>query len=153
MNSEQYHALLQDLARRANMADPSGLVDHGRVRIGELDAVLEHAPAYDPTLLQVRLRLGALPQQGDELVRAVLEANYTSGYGGECVFSLYPATDDVIITMRVRLQESMTGQELWQGISDVARHASDIWDGIAATAQTAPTAMPHGFRMGPGLMA
>ncbi|MES2785969.1 MAG: CesT family type III secretion system chaperone [Pseudomonadota bacterium] len=153
MNSEQYHALLQDLARRANMADPSGLVEHGRVRIGELDAVLEHAPAYDPTLLQVRLRLGALPQQGDDLVRAVLEANYTSGYGGECVFSLYPATDDVIITMRVRLQEAMTGQELWQGISDVARHASDIWDGIATAAQTAPTEMPHGLRMGPGLMA
>ncbi len=153
MNSEQYHALLQDLARRANLADPSGLVDHGRVKIGELDAVLEHAPGYDPKLLQVRLRLGALPQKGDDLVRAVLEANYTSGYGGECVFSLYPATDDVIITMRVKLDDAMTGQDLWQGISDVARHASQIWEGVGAVAQTSPSVMPHGLRMGPGMMA
>ncbi|WP_048438544.1 CesT family type III secretion system chaperone [Caenimonas sp. SL110] len=153
MNSEQYHALLQDLAKRANMADPSGLVDHGRVRIGDLDAVLEHAPGYDPKLLQVRLRLGALPQKGDELVRAVLEANYTSGYGGECVFSLYPATDDVIITMRVRLDEAMTAQELWQAISDVARHATHIWEGIAAETHTAASALPHELRMMPGMMA
>lgn len=153
MNSEQYHSLLVDLATRSKMAEPSGLVDHGRVKIGELDAVLEHAPAYDPKLLQVRLRMGALPQKGDDLVRAVLEANYTSGYGGECVFSLYPATDDVIITMRVKLEESMTGQELWQGISDVARHASQIWEGIAAAAHTSHNATPHEFRMMPGMMA
>lgn len=153
MTSEQFQHLLQDLAHVAGMTDPSGLLDHGRVKIGELDAVLEHEPAYDAELLQVRMRLGALPSEGTDLSRAILEANYVSGYGGECVFSLYPASDDVIITMRVRLQASMTAQELWQGISDVARHGGQMWQGIVAVAQTSAGSTPSDAYATPGLRA
>jgi hypothetical protein len=153
MTADQYQQLLQDLAHVAGMTDPSGLLDHGRVKIGELDAVLEHEPAYDAELLQVRMRLGTLPPEGADLSRAILEANYVSGYGGECVFSLYPASDDVIITMRVRLQASMTAQELWQGISDVARHGGQMWQGIVAVAQTsAGSTRPDAYAT-PGLRA
>jgi hypothetical protein len=153
MTSEQYQHLLRDLAHVAGMSDPSGLIEHGRVKIGELDAVLEHEPQYDSDLLQVRMRLGTLPPAGQDLSRAILEANYVSGYGGECVFSLYPASDDVIITMRVRLQESMTAQELWQGVSDVARHGGQMWQGIVAVAQTAAGATPTDAYAAPGLRA
>ncbi|HTH80065.1 MAG TPA: CesT family type III secretion system chaperone [Ramlibacter sp.] len=137
MTSEQYRLLLDELARVSGLADSSGLLEHGRVKIGEVDAVLEHQPAYDEHLLQVRMRLGTLPVDDRDLTRAILEANYISGYGGECVFSLYPASDDVIITMRMRLEESLTAQELWQGISDIARHGTQMWQGIAAATQTA----------------
>ncbi|MBC7436693.1 MAG: CesT family type III secretion system chaperone [Bdellovibrionales bacterium] len=153
MTSDQYQHLLHDLAHVAGMTDPSGLVEHGRVKVGELDTVLEHEPAYDADLLQVRMRLGTLPSEGQDLSRAILEANYVSGYGGECVFSLYPASDDVIITMRVRLQESMTAQELWQGISDVARHGGQMWQGIVAVAQTAAGSTPSDAYAAPGLRA
>src|SRR3954454_8627267 len=127
MTSEQYQALLQNLAHVAGMADSSGLVEHGRLRIGEVDAVLEHEPKYDENLLQGRMRLGTLPPEGDDLTRAILEANYVSGYGGEGVFSLYPASDDVIITMKVSMKQALTAQELWQAISDVARHGGQMW--------------------------
>lgn len=136
MTSEQFRLLLEDLARVAGLADSSGLIEQGRVKIGELDAVLVHEPGYDADLLQVRMRLGALPPEGEDLTRAILEANYVSGYGGECVFSLFPASDDVVITMRVKLDSSMSAQELWQGISDVSRHAGQMWEGIAASVQT-----------------
>ena len=153
MTADQYQHLLQDLAHVAGMTDPSGLIDHGRVKIGELDAVLEHEPAYDAELLQVRMRLGTLPAEGKDLTRAILEANYVSGYGGECVFSLYPASDDVIITMRVRLQESMTAQELWQGVSDVARHSNQMWQGIVSVTQVSHGITPSDLGSSPGLRA
>ena len=151
MTSEQYQLLLQDLALVAGKADASGLVDHGRVKIGELDAVLEHDPKYDEHLLQVRMRLGTLPPEGEDLTRAILEANYVSGYGGECVFSLFPASDDVIITMKVRLLEGLSAQELWQGISDVARHSSQMWQGIMSVAQTSSGSTPSDLRVAQGM--
>jgi hypothetical protein len=153
MTSEQFNLLLQDLARVAGLSDASGLLEHGRVKIGELDAVLVHEPSFDPDLLQVRIRLSTLPAQSEELTRALLEANYISGYGGECVFSLFPASDDVVITLRVKLESAMTAQELWQGISDVARHASQMWEGIAASAQMLEPARSASLLSAPGMHA
>lgn len=153
MTSEQYTLLLQDLARVAGLADSSGLIDHGRVKIGDVDAVLEHNPDYDENVLQVRMRMGTLPAQGDELTRAILEANYVSGYGGECVFSLYPASDDVVVTMRFRLVEALSPQELWQAISDISRHSSQMWEGIVAVAQTSQGTTPSDMRPEPGMHA
>jgi hypothetical protein len=153
MTSDQYKLLLQELARVAGLADSSGLVDHGRVKIGEVDAVLEHNPDYDENLLQVRTRMGTLPERGDELTRAILEANYVSGYGGECVFSLYPASDDVVVTMRFRLEQSLSPQELWQAISDISRHSSEMWAGIVAVAQTSHGRAPSDMRPEPGMHA
>ena len=153
MTAEQYKLLLQELARVGGLSDSSGLIDHGRVKIGEVDAVLEHNPDYDENLLQVRMRMGTLPEEGDALARAVLEANYVSGYGGECVFSLYPASDDVVVTMRFRLVETLTAQELWQGISDISRHSSQAWEGIVAVAQTSQGRAPSDMRLPPGMQA
>lgn len=153
MTSEQYKLLLQDLARVAGLSDSSGLIDHGRVKIGDVDAVLEHNPDYDENLLQVRTRMGTLPEQGDALTRAILEANYVSGYGGECVFSLYPASDDVVVTMRFRLVEALSPQELWQAISDISRHSSQMWEGIVAVAQTSQGMTPSDMRPEPGMHA
>jgi len=153
MTSDQYKLLLQELARVAGLADSSGLIDHGRVKIGEVDAVLEHNPDYDENLLQVRTRMGTLPEQSDQLTRAILEANYVSGYGGECVFSLYPASDDVVVTMRFRLVEALSPQELWQSISDIARHSSEMWAGIVAVAQTSQGRAPSDMRPEPGMHA
>ncbi len=153
MTSEQYKMLLQDLARVAGLANPSALMENGRLKVRELDCVLEHSPAYDEKLLQVRMRLGTMPLNTAELTRAILEANYVSGYGGECVFSLYPKSDDVVITMKVRLQESLTAQELWQGISDVAQHGSQMWEGIVNmardTSEDATDDMHHESRLMP----
>jgi hypothetical protein len=153
MTSDQYKLLLQELARVAGLADSAGLIDHGRVKIGDVDAVLEHNPEYDENLLQVRTRMGTLPERGDELTRAILEANYVSGYGGECVFSLYPASDDVIVTMRFRLVEALSPQELWQSISDIARHSSQMWEGIVAVAQTSQGTTPSDMQPIPGMHA
>lgn len=153
MTSDQYKLLLQDLARVAGLDDSSGLIDHGRVKIGEVDAVLEHNPDYDENLLQVRMRMGTLPEQGDELTRAILEANYISGYGGECVFSLFPASDDVVVTMRFKLVASLSPQELWQAISDISRHSSQMWEGIVAVAQRPQSNMPSEMRPEPGMHA
>lgn len=153
MTSDQYKLLLQDLARVAGLHDSSGLIDHGRVKIGEVDAVLEHNPDYDENLLQVRMRMGTLPEQGDELTRAILEANYVSGYGGECVFSLFPASDDVVVTMRFKLVASLSPQELWQAISDISRHSSQMWEGILAVAQTPQSTTLSEMRPEPGMHA
>ena len=153
MTSEQFNLLLQDLARVAGLSDASGLLEHGRVKIGELDAVLVHEPAFDAELLQVRIRLATLPAHSEELSRALLEANYISGYGGECVFSLFPASDDVVITLRLKLESAMSAQELWQGISDIARHATQMWDGIATTAQMLDPARSSSLLSAPGIHA
>jgi hypothetical protein len=54
MTSEQFQLLLQDLAHVAGLSDSSGLLKHGRVKIGELDAVLVHEPVYK----EIGMRLG-----------------------------------------------------------------------------------------------
>jgi len=142
MNSEQYRLLLEDLARVSAMGDSVSLLEHGRLKVGELEAVLEHEPTYDDKLLQLRMRIGSLPRDSAELTRAILEANYVGGYGGECVFSLFPATDDVVVTMRLRLEQSLTAQELWQSMSDLARHASQMWQGITAAVHSLDAGTP-----------
>jgi hypothetical protein len=124
--------LLQDLAHIAGLADPADLVDHGRVKIGLLDALLVHDPAYDDGLLQVRIRMGAFSPRDVEMTRSVLEANYTNGYGGECVFSLLPGTDDLVVTLRMRLDEKLSVHELWRHLSDISRNASVIWENVVA---------------------
>jgi hypothetical protein len=142
MISEQYQLLLQELARVSGLADATGLVQHGRLKIGETDAVLAHEASYDANLLQVRLRLGRLPEQHEDFTKALLEANYVSGYGGECVFSLYPGTDGVVITMRLRLHEQHTAQELWQELSDIARHGDQMWQSVVSVAGNPQLSLP-----------
>lgn len=146
MTSEQYQALLHELARVAGLSDTSSLLEHGRVTIGESSALLEHNPGYDADLLQVRLLLGRFPtEHADVVSKALLEANYISGYGGECVFSLLPGSDDVVITMRMKLHPSLSPQELWQELSDIARHGSKMWEEVVAKIPQAPGASARSF--------
>jgi hypothetical protein len=136
MTTDQYLSLLRDLAGIAGMADPAPLLTQGRLSVGETRTVLEHDPDYDPDLLQVRLLLGALPGEDQDIVaRALLETNYVSGYGGECVFSLMPETDDAVITMKMRLHPALSAPDLWQELSDVAMHGQQMWNSIVATVE------------------
>jgi hypothetical protein len=136
MTPEQFHTLLQELARIGGLHDSSSLLEHGRVNIGDCAALLIHEPAYDPDLLQLRIILGTLPEAGDSAVmEALLQANYVEGYGGECVFSLVPESGEAVVTLRLRLRESMSATELWQGLSDLARHGSGIWESIISDAR------------------
>lgn len=48
----------------------------------------------DPDLLQLRMQLGDFQQeQRESVTTAPLEANYISGYGGQCAFSLVPKSN------------------------------------------------------------
>ena len=145
MTSEQFKSLLQELAHVAR-GDAAELVEHGRVQIGNLKALLAHDPAYEAELLQIRMLLGNMPTQEQELIaKALLEANYVSGYGGECVFSLMPDTDDVVLTLKYRLHDALTPQDLWQELSDIAENGGRMWEAILASAQPlaeAPAQMP-----------
>jgi hypothetical protein len=146
MTSDEYRSLLQQLATEAAMADPSGLVDHGRVKIGEHSAWLEHEPAYDSKLVQLRMLLGGLgPAHTGPAPQALLEANYVNGYGGDCVFSLLPETDDVVVTIKLRLQQGMTAREFWQDLSDAAHHGAKLWDEAVAKAGPPRGALPSDF--------
>jgi hypothetical protein len=129
MTSEQYRALLEELARVGGLADPAPLLSEGRVTVGESSAVLAHDPGYDPDLLQVRILLGEFPaEHAETIMRGALETNYLNGYGGECVFSLYPRLNHLVATVRVRLRHGMSGQELWQDLSDMVRMAVQVWE-------------------------
>jgi hypothetical protein len=142
MTSEQYQALLNELARVGGLADPTPLLAHGRVKVGELNVLLEHEPNYDENLLQVRMLLGGFPPEQQDITKALLEANYTSGYGGECVFSLFPQSDDVVVTMKLRLDSAMSAQELWQQLSDVATHGARMWEAIVSATPPVQNASP-----------
>ena len=145
MTSEQYHALLRDLAHVAGLPDSLRLVRHGRLGIGECRAVLVHEPAYDPDILQLRLILGSVPEAlKDVIAQALLEANYVEGYGGECVFSLAPESGDAVLTMRLHLPPTFSAQELWQELSDIARHGSQMWEAIVSHARP-PQGIPAEF--------
>ena len=143
MTSEQYQSLLRELARVGGLADASALLDGGCLKIGELDVLLEHEPGYDPELLQVRALLGGFPEEQEHIItKALLQANYASGYGGECVFSLLPESDDVVLTMKMRLDASLSAQELWQSLSDIARHGTRMWKTVISTAGLSQNVLP-----------
>ena len=147
MTSEQYRALLQELAHVGGLSDATSLLEHGRVMIGELSAVLEHEPRYDEHLLQVRFLVGSFPQaDAFAIAKSLLEANYVGGYGGECVFSVVPDSDDVVVTLKVHLHPSLTAQELWQDLSAVARHASELWEQVASSSLVPNDAHPSQFQ-------
>lgn len=142
MTSEQYQSLLRELAHVGGLADPTPLLIHGRVKVGDLNVLLEHDPNYDENLLQVRMLLGGFPPEQQDILKALLEANYMSGYGGECVFSLFPQSDDVVVTMKMRLDSAMSAQDLWKQLSDVAAHGSRMWEAIVTATPAAQGASP-----------
>lgn len=142
MTSEQYQSLLRELAHVGGLADPTPLLTHGRVKVGDLNVLLEHDPNYDENLLQVRMLLGGFPPEQQDILKALLEANYMSGYGGECVFSLFPQSDDVVVTMKMRLDSAMSAQDLWKQLSDVAAHGSRMWEAIVTATPAAQGASP-----------
>jgi hypothetical protein len=135
MTSEQYQSLLQELARMGGLANPALLLNEGRVKVGDLNVRLEHDVRGDGNLLQVRMLLGgfAAPQR-ESMTKALLEANYLHGYGGDCVFSVFPESDDVIMTMKMQVNSSMTAQELWQHLSALAQRATRMWDEVVSNA-------------------
>jgi hypothetical protein len=138
VTAEQFQALLQELARAAGLPDASGLLDHGRLNIGPWSSLLVHDAGYDPELLQVRMNLGGFAgEQRDVVMQALLEANYGEGWGGECVFSLSPDTGEVALTMRLELSPSLSAQELWQALSDIAQQGGRMWEEIAASSKPA----------------
>lgn len=138
MTSDEFRDLMRQLATEAAMSDATSLVEHGRVMIGERSAWLEHEPTYDDKLVQVRILLGTLEQgQAGGAARALLEANYVNGYGGDCVFSLLPESEQAVVTLKVRLKPAMSAREFWQDLSDAAHHGGKLWD--EAVARTAPS--------------
>jgi len=131
MNTDQFQTLLAEFAHIAQLADPSDLLKHHRLQLGGVETALEHQPAFDPDLLQLRVQLGTFDEsQRDEVLTALLESNYLIGYGGQCVYSLLPTTNDVVLTMRLQLDESISAQELWQQMSDLVRHSSELWQQV-----------------------
>ena len=133
MTPEQYQYLLHELAHVAGLPYPLALMNHGRLKIGDVNAVLIYEPQYDPDLMQARLLLGGVPHElRESVMEALLEANYFEGYGGECVFSLSPQSGEIVLTMRLPLLPSLSAQELWQALSDIARHGSQMWEAIMA---------------------
>ena len=146
MTAEQYRQLLHELAHVAGLSDSSAMLTQGRVKIGDLNALLVHAPDYDPRLLQVRLSLGSVPEDTrSAIAQALLEANYVEGYGGECVFSLRPETGDAVLTMRLKLESGLSAQELWQSLSNVAYHGTQMWESIRSQAQPSHGGFPPSF--------
>lgn len=134
MTSDQYQALLTDMARTAGLADSTELLRDGRLRIDDRDALLEHDPRYDEHLLQVRILLGELPPPADESpARALLKANYVAGYGGDCVFSLYPTSDEIVLTLRLPLRDTLSGQELLGRLSEAVAAGMAVWERLAAS--------------------
>lgn len=128
MTPDQYQALLEELARAAGLPEPSSLLEHGRLRIDGRSALLVHDAAHDPGLLQLRMVLGEVPRGREALLMSgLLRANYIGGYAGECVFSLFPTSDEVVVTMRMRLAPALTAQELWQSLSETASQATRAW--------------------------
>jgi hypothetical protein len=136
MTPEQYQYLLHELAHVAGLPYPMALMNHGRLKIGDVNAVLVYEPQYDPGLMQARLMLGCVPQELKAAVmEALLEANYFEGYGGECVFSLSPQSGEIVLS----------AHELWQALSDVARHGSQMWETIMAECETLHAGLPADF--------
>jgi len=82
----------------------------------------------------VRILLGSLSKVAQEqqhtVAMAMLQSNYIYGYAGECVFSVLPDSKDVVLTLRQRLHPALTAQELWEELSDTARHGSKMWEDI-----------------------
>lgn len=130
MTFEQYQSLLQELARVGGLADPTALLNHGRLAIDGVSVVLEHNADYNKELLQVRLMLGALPGDQHDIECALLEVNYMSR--GNCVFSLYPKSDNVVVAMNPSLGSSMTGQDLWQELSGAVQSGMLMWQDLIA---------------------
>lgn len=146
MNPEQYQYLLHELAHVAGLPYPLALMNHGRLKIGDVSALLIYEPQYDPDLMQARLLLGSVPDELREAVmQALLEANYFEGYGGECVFSMSPQSGEIVLTMRLPLLPSLSAQELWQALSDIARHGSQMWETIMAECETLHASLPTDF--------
>ena len=147
MNADQFQRLLEDLALAGGLADSSNLLEHGRLQIGPFDMVLEHAPEFDPDLLQVHVHLGSF-DDGHRLAltTALLEANVIGGYAGLCVFGLVPGTSEVVMQMRVVLDDGMQAHDLWQELSDIARHGNTGWQALldSAGAAVAPREAHYG---------
>lgn len=143
MTSDQYKALIQDLAHVAGLSDASSLLEYGRVMIGEGRALLVHDPDHDPDLLQVRVTLGNFAESLEVAVlQALMETNYVKGYAGDCVFSLRPGAQEAVLTMRLRLRQVASAQDLWQSLSDIARHGRQMWEEIMAEVAPRQLAFP-----------
>lgn len=130
MTSEQYQSLLQELARVGGLADPTALLNHGRLAIDGVSVVLEHNANYNKELLQVRLLLGALPGDQHDIECALLEVNYMNR--GNCVFSLYPKSENVVVALNLSLGSSMTAQDLWQELSGAVQSGLLMWQDLIA---------------------
>lgn len=133
MNVDQYQILLTDLAHVAGLPDIRALTQFGELTIAGLDAVLEHDISLEADLLQVSLCLGTLPRERNDLQRAVLEANYHGATHGNCVFSVMPESNDVIVTVSRKLSEVGTAQALWEDMSQVAANGAQAWTDLVAS--------------------
>jgi hypothetical protein len=130
MNAEQYRNLLQELARLGGLSDAARLVDEGHVRVGDTNVLLERDPDHSH-IVQARVHLGNLGDDKAAQARALLRANYSCSYAGDRVFSLYPMTDEAVVTMKLRLDPAMSAQELWERLSSVSRMGASPWKELA----------------------
>jgi hypothetical protein len=131
MTPAQFQVLLGQLAGVAGVADASSLLLHGQLRVEGKDAVLAHNSAHDDSLLQVRMVVGDLPPDQAHVACALLDSNYQNG--GRCVFSLHSESDTVLATVQLRMQPSLTAQDLWQDLCAMALAADALWESITTS--------------------
>jgi hypothetical protein len=131
LTSYQFDALLRDLAHVAGLPETSALLTSGAFDIAGRRAVLVHKPDYDPDLLQMRLVLGSFPPElKPDITQALLELNYVAGFAGEWVYSLLPGSAQAVLTSRIHLHDTSSAHDLWQVLSDCARHGLELWESL-----------------------
>jgi hypothetical protein len=151
MTSDQYALLLADLARVAGLSgfQAAALSAQGHITVGGLPAVLVHDESFEPDLLQARIVAGSVADAIKPVVmQAMLESNYLHGWGNECVFSLLPRSGEVVLTLRVALQPSLSAQDLWHALDDVAGRGRAMCELLQSPPRTAP---PHQDSLFPSL--
>ncbi|MBC5764307.1 hypothetical protein [Ramlibacter albus] len=128
MTDERFKALLLELAHLGGLADPSQLVDTGRVKVGEVDVTIENGSSAAGDVMRFHVHVGDLSARGAPDAKALLKANYTASYAGSRFFGTVPLTSEAAATLDAPQASGMSAQELWAHLSQAAIEGKRLWD-------------------------
>lgn len=127
MKYTQWQVLIAEFCAQLQLPRPQDMLDNGEFVIDGMDAVLVY-DGEESGCVTLRFDLGPLPPQAaDELLKALMVANFFAGVDGACIWSLRPADGHAVCSYRLALPDDTNAPTLALALQDGARSTRTMW--------------------------
>lgn len=112
MTSKRYTNLLAEFCKAAHLDEPEKLIETGQVWVDDMAVNFHYVSDQESEVIQIFIEIAELPWRPEHCYRRLLEFNFLVHRYGTGLVCIAPGSGSVSYALIVRIEMSLTGQDL-----------------------------------------